>query len=209
MTEVMNAVLEAAGAELAVVVKMNMRDGFHGGLELDEAIQVARLLESLGVNGLVLSGGFVSKAPMYVMRGSMPVKVMAHYMGNPMMRFGTRYFGDLLMKPEPFSEGYFLNDALKIRNSVGLPLIYVGGLKSLDIIEKVLAEGFDFVQIARALIHDPRFVNKLKSGEVSNSGCQSSNYCIARMYSGKMVCFQNDPAGSMEMNNKFSKKNGL
>jgi 2,4-dienoyl-CoA reductase-like NADH-dependent reductase (Old Yellow Enzyme family) len=60
-------------------------------------------------------------------------------------------------------------------------------------IEKVLQGGFQFVQIARALIHDPGFINKLKTGETLNSGCDTANYCIARMYSGKMVCHQHEP----------------
>jgi 2,4-dienoyl-CoA reductase-like NADH-dependent reductase (Old Yellow Enzyme family) len=199
MLEVIREVIDAADSSMAVVVKMNLRDGFSGGMELDESVLVAKLLESEGVDGLVLSGGFVSKAPMYVMRGSMPVKVMAHYMKNPWMKFGTRYFGNLLMKPEPFREGYFLEDALKIRAAVKVPLIYVGGLKSKAMIEKVLDKGFEFVQIARALIHDPAFISKLKTGEVTDSGCESSNYCIARMYSGQMICFQHAPDGRAEM----------
>ena len=208
MIEVIRAVVDAADSKVAVIVKMNLRDGFRGGMELDESILVAKLLENEGVDGLVLSGGFVSRAPMYVMRGSMPVKIMAHYMKNPWMKFGTRYFGNFLMKPEPFSEGYFLEDAKKIRATVQLPLIYVGGVKSKDMIEKVLGSGFDFVQIARALIHDPGFIHKLKTGEIETSGCQSSNYCIARMYSGQMVCFQNEPGGTNEMGAK-GEKNGL
>jgi 2,4-dienoyl-CoA reductase-like NADH-dependent reductase (Old Yellow Enzyme family) len=199
MIEVIRAVMDAAASSMAVIVKMNLRDGFRGGMELDESLLVANLLENEGVHGLVLSGGFVSKAPMYVMRGSMPVKVMAHYMKNPWMKFGTRCFGNILMRKEPFSEGYFLEDALKIRRAVKLPLIYVGGLKSKEMIENVLENGFDFVQIARALIHDPGFINKLKSGEVLISGCQSSNYCIARMYSGQMACYQHEPDGHFWM----------
>jgi 2,4-dienoyl-CoA reductase-like NADH-dependent reductase (Old Yellow Enzyme family) len=199
LVEVIRAVRDAAGPGMAVVVKMNLRDGFRGGMELDESVEVAKLLEAEGVDGLVLSGGFVSKAPMYVMRGSMPVKIMAHYMENPLMKYGTRFFGGILMKPEPFSEGYFLDDALKIRSAVKLPLVCVGGLKSLEMIERVLELGFDFVQIARALIHDPGFVNKLKSGEVVTSGCQTSNYCIARMYSGPMACLQHVAGADAEM----------
>ena len=190
MVEVVREVLDNAGPRMGVVVKMNLRDGFRGGMELNEAIMVARLLEREGVHGLVLSGGFVSKAPMYVMRGSMPIAVMAYYMKNPLMKFGTRCFGRFLMKPEPFTEAYFLEDALKLRAEVKLPLILVGGLKSKKIIEEVLEKGFDFVQIARALIHDLSFINKLRTGEVIESGCQCSNYCIARMYSGEMTCFQ-------------------
>lgn len=43
-------------------------------------IQVAKRLPEFGAHGLVLSGGFVSKAPMYVMRGAMPIRSMSYYM---------------------------------------------------------------------------------------------------------------------------------
>lgn len=199
MTEVIRKVIEASGSSVAVIVKMNLRDGFPGGMEMDESLLVAKMLEKEGVDGLVLSGGFVSKSPMYVMRGRMPVKVMAKYMNNPWMQFGTRFFGNFLMKPEPFNEGYFLEDAMKIRKEVKLALIYVGGLKSKEMIDKTLGMGFEFIQLARVLIHDPAFMNKLKSGELVRSGCESTNYCIARMYSGKMTCYQNEPGGPEEM----------
>ncbi len=194
MREAIQEVMKAAGKDIAVVVKMNLRDGFSGGMELDESIEVARLLESEGVHGLVLSGGFVSKAPMYVMRGRMPVGVMATRLKkDKWMKPFLKWFGSMLIKPEPFSEAYFLEDALKIRKAVSLPLIYVGGLVSLEKIEEVLGKGFEFVQIARALINDPTFINKLKSGEITRSDCQHSNYCIAVMYSEEMRCFQNEP----------------
>jgi len=193
MVEVVREVMKAAGNDIAVVVKMNLRDGFQGGMEIDESIRVAKLLESEGVHGLVLSGGFVSKAPMYVMRGRMLVEVMAaSLVKDRWMKPFLRYFGQFLMKPEPFSEAYFLEDALKIRESVKLPLIYVGGMVTLEKIEEVLNKGFEFIQIARALINDPAFIDRLKSGEITRSGCRHSNYCIAVMYSGKMKCYQHE-----------------
>lgn len=56
MDEVMLEVLKAAGDDMAVIVKMNMRDGFRGGMEINETIGVARRLEQLGAHALVLSG---------------------------------------------------------------------------------------------------------------------------------------------------------
>jgi 2,4-dienoyl-CoA reductase-like NADH-dependent reductase (Old Yellow Enzyme family) len=198
MKEVMVEVMEAAGSDMAVLVKMNLRDGFKGGMEIEESLEVAKELEKMGVHALVLSGGFVSMAPMYVMRGRMPVKVMAHYMHEKWMRPFISRFGELLIKPEPFSEAYFLDDARIIRQNVRLPLVYVGGMVSKEGIEKVLGEGFEFVQIARALIHDPAFINKIKAGELSVSGCKHANYCIAVMYSGKMACYQADKEHSTQ-----------
>ena len=80
MRECMEEVMKAAGSDMGVLVKTNMRDGFKGGMEIDECLQVAKELENLGAHALVLSGGFVSKAPMYVMRGEMPIFSMTYYM---------------------------------------------------------------------------------------------------------------------------------
>ena len=90
-----------------------------------------------------------------------PVRVMARYMENPFMRVATALFGGFLIREVPFRDLYFLDDARQFLKTVRLPLIYVGGIKSLGSIEKVLSEGFSFVQIARALVHDPGFIGKL------------------------------------------------
>ena len=39
MDIVMKEVMKAAGSDMAVLVKMNMRDGFKGGMESEETIQ--------------------------------------------------------------------------------------------------------------------------------------------------------------------------
>lgn len=193
LKEVIREVLHQANGNPAVIVKMNMRDGFFRGSDIGEAIEVAKILEAEGVDALVLSGGCVSKTPMYVMRGKMPITAMAHYMKNPWMKAGSRLFARFLIKPKPFSDAFFLEDALKVRAATRLPLIYVGGLKSGVVIEQVLEKGFEFVQIARALVHDPGFIGKLKTGEISVSECKTANFCIAHMYSGPMICFQRHP----------------
>ena len=191
MRRVITRVLEAAGDDMAVVVKMNMHDGFRRGMQEPECLEVARELERLGVHALVLSAGFVSKAPMEVMRGAMPIKTMAHYMD--MRKFWwlkalVRVFGRVMIPTVPYKEGYFLEDALKFRAAVRLPLIYVGGMVSRRKMEEVLAAGFQGLQMARALVRDTDFVNKLHIGEIDRSPCGHSNYCIGRMYTLEMKC---------------------
>ncbi len=88
----------------------------------------------------------------------------------------------------PYSEGYFLEDAKVFRANLKMPLIYVGGMVSKEKMEEVLNSGFVALQMARALINDTDFVNKLHSGEVTRSECKHSNYCIGRMYTLEMKC---------------------
>ncbi|MBQ4434101.1 MAG: NADH:flavin oxidoreductase [Bacteroidales bacterium] len=190
MRMVIKEVMAAAGDDMAVVVKTNMYDGFKRGLQIPECLEVAKELERLGVHALVLTAGFVSKAPMAVMRGAMPLKTLAYYMDMKKfwwLKLGLKFAGRLMIPTVPFKEAYFLEDAKKFRKELKLPLIYVGGLISKTKMEEVLDAGFNGLQIARALVHDTDFVNKLKAGE-ERSGCKHSNYCIGRMYTLEMKC---------------------
>ena len=188
----MQEALSAARDDMAVVVKTNLRDGFKGGLELDECLEVARELEHCGAHALVLSGGFVSKAPMYVMRGQMPIRSMTYYMKQLWLKWGVRLAGRMMIPTVPFREAYFYEDAMKFRSALHLPLIYVGGLVSREKIDMVLDSGFEFVAMARALINEPDFVNRMRDGAL-RCGCDHVNYCIARMYSREMACYQHTP----------------
>lgn len=190
MEMVMEEVMKAAGNDMAVLVKMNIRDGFRGGMELDESLQVARKLQELGAHALVLSGGFVSKAPMYVMRGEMPIRTMTHYMTCWWLKYGVRLVGKYMIPSVPFREAYFLEDALKFREALDIPLVYVGGLVSRQKIEEVLNHGFEAVQMGRALLNEPDFVNRMRQEENARCNCRHSNYCIARMYTLDMACHQ-------------------
>lgn len=190
MEMVMEEVMKAAGNDMAVLVKMNMRDGFRGGMELDESLQVARKLQELGAHALVLSGGFVSKAPMYVMWGEMPIRTMTYYMTCWWLKYGVRLVGKYMIPSVPFREAYFLEDALKFREALDIPLVYVGGLVSRQKIEEVLNHGFEAVQMGRALLNEPDFVNRMRREENTRCNCRHSNYCIARMYTLDMACHQ-------------------
>lgn len=191
MRLVIEEVLKAAGDDMGVLVKVNMHDGFRRGMQTPECIEVCRELERLGVHALVLSAGFVSKAPMEVMRGAMPIRTLAHYMDMKhfwWLKAMLHLIGRIMIPTVPYSEGYFLEEAKQFRAALKMPLVYVGGLVSKAKMEEVLEAGFTGLQVARALVHDTDFVNKLRSGETTCSGCGHSNYCIGRMYTLEMKC---------------------
>ncbi len=192
MKMVLHEVMRCAGDDMAVVVKTNMYDGFKSGMQEEECLTVAKEIEKCGVHAIVLSAGFVSKAPMHVMRGAMPLKTLRYYM-NPWrywwLKLGIAMVGRLMIPTVPFKEAYFLDTAKHFRAALKLPLIYVGGLVSRKKIDEVLDSGFELVQMARALVHDTDFVNKMKAAdETYRSGCKHSNYCIGRMYTLEMRC---------------------
>ncbi len=196
MTMCINEVMEAAGDDMAVVCKMNMRDGLKNGVSLEEhSIPVARRLQELGVHAIVLSGGLVSATPMYVMRGELPLTTMTHYMDKPWLKYCIRsckpLVRNVMTKPVRYEEAFFLQDALLFREALpDMKFIYVGGLVAGDKINEVLGHGFEAVQMARSLLNEPDFVNRLKEDEHHRCGCRHSNYCIGRMYTLEMACHQ-------------------
>ncbi len=196
MTMCLEEVMKAAGNDMAVVCKMNMRDGLKNGISLEEhSIPVARRLHELGVHALVLSGGLVSATPMYVMRGELPLQTMTHYMDKWWLKYGIRsckpLVRNILTRPVHYEEAFFLEDALKFREAMpDMKFIYVGGLVAGDKINEVLSHGFEAVQMARSLLNEPDFVNRLHEDPHHRCGCKHSNYCIGRMYTVEMACHQ-------------------
>ena len=191
LTEVMEA---AAKDNMAVLVKHNMEDGFRSGIQIPESIEIAKEIEKFGVNGIVLSSGFVSRAPMAVMRGRIPTKTMSYYMGwnEWLQKIVVDLFGKWMIKDYKFEECFFLENAKKFREALKGPLVYVGGIVSREGIEEVLDAGIEMVLMARCLFNDPAFVNKMKEGDITTrSGCDHRDYCIARMYSKDMQCCHN------------------
>ena len=193
MRRVITRVMEEAKDDMAIVVKTNMYDGFRSGMQIDECITVAKELEKLGVHALVLTAGFVSKAPMDVMRGAMPLKTLAYYMDLKKfwwLKIGLHLGGRMVIPTVPYKDAYFSDTAMKFRKELKMPLIYVGGMVDKADMEMVLDSDFVAFQMARALVQDTDFVNKLQSGEVTRSACKHSNYCIGRMYTLDMKCHQ-------------------
>ena len=191
MRRCMDAVVKAGKGKVAIFVKMNTRDGFKGGMEVEDSITVAKELQKCGADALVLSGGFVSRAPMYVMRGQFPVRSIVHYMpwSQWWLKAGVILGGKIVSPTVPFKRLFFLEDALKFRAALpDMPLVYVGGVTTRKDADKVIDSGFQMLQMGRAVLEDTDFVNKMKADENHCSECEHSNFCIGRMYSLSMAC---------------------
>ena len=126
-----------------------------------------------------------------MMRGITPHKELISYQSNMLIKLGMMAFSRIMIKDYPYQEGYFLADALKVRQAVKLPLVYVGGLVSRKKIDEVLDSGFEFVALARALVAEPDFINIIRNNKQHVSKCLRCgpcNSCVATMYVGECRC---------------------
>lgn len=191
-TEVILKVRQAVGPGFPILVKMNQRDGMPGGIEIDDAMTVAKAFENAGASALIPSAGFTSKVPFLMLRGNLPVKEMSNNQPELINRIGLKLFGRFLVPEHPYEPVFLIEGAKKIKSAVSIPVIYIGGADSLEGINQLLENGFVFVQIGRATIQDPDFVKKLKSGENTKSACDHCNRCVAAMDAGGVYCVSNE-----------------
>ena len=189
---VLEAVRNAVGEDFPIMGKMGMTDGVRDGLHIKEAIEVAAMLDQGGIDALICSGGTSSFNPMVYFRGDTLDKGMLEVETNPIAKLGLTVMGKKLFRYYPYEELYFLEDAKRIRDRVNCQMIYIGGCTDLDSLEKVMNEGFDFVQLGRPLIKDPAFVNNAMADRNYRNGCTHCNKCAALIEApGGIYCPEN------------------
>jgi 2,4-dienoyl-CoA reductase-like NADH-dependent reductase (Old Yellow Enzyme family) len=182
--DVAKAVREAVGDRVAVLAKLNMADGVPGGLWVQEAVEVGRLLEADGaLDALELTGGSSFQNPMYLFRGEAPIHEMAAAFPPP-LRLGFKLTAKRFMPEYPFEEAFFLPYARQFRAVLGMPLILLGGVTRLATVHRALAEGFPFVAMGRALLREPDLIARWRHGEAAESLCVHCNKCMPTIYRG-------------------------
>ena len=182
--EVVAAVRNSVGTDTAVVAKLNMVDGFRGGLWIDESVEVGRLLERDGhVDAIELTGGSSHKNPMYLFRGDAPIDDMARAFPQP-IRTGMRLFGRRVFRTYPFEEAYFLPFARQFRAALCVPLVLLGGVNQLETVSTAMREGFEFVALGRALLREPNLLRRWQAGDTTDGLCIHCNKCMPTIYRG-------------------------
>ncbi len=169
------------GEDFPILVKMNTDDYVPGGMDLPEAARVAAILSDIGFAAIETSGG--------------------------MWEALIRDEKDLGWKPLPIpearvrikpgkTEAYFWANAREMKKSVKAPIILVGGIRSLETVEAILAEGnIDFCSMSRPLIREPGLPHRWLHGRAKGPAkCISCNACLPRPGRG-VECRVKEKAG--------------
>ena len=151
LVEILRGVKAVCGRDFPVIVKLNSTDFLEGGLFLEDAVQVALKLEAEGIDGIEASGGMAEAG-----RGS----VWAGLRGED-------------------EEGYFVDNAARIKQAVRVPVFGLGGIRTLAVAEKIVRDGrADLVSLSRPLIRDPFLIKHFREGLAAKSECISCNKCF-------------------------------
>lgn len=177
------AVRRAVRQQVAVTAKLNMTDGIRGGITVDEALTTARWLQDDGgLDAIELTAGSSLVNPVYLFRGDAPVKEFAAAF-KPPLRWGIRMTGHRFFREYPYRDAYLLREARLFRAELTIPLILLGGITNRTTMDLAMAEGFEFVAMARALLAEPDLVNRIAAeGSQVRSACTHCNQCMATIY---------------------------
>ncbi|MCX7708316.1 MAG: NADH:flavin oxidoreductase [Clostridia bacterium] len=179
-----------------ILVKMNAYDGRKNGMRIDEAVHIAGLLEKSGCAAIEVSCGTIEDG-FYASRGEKaPVDAVLEYSYlfrelNPVIKFMARPLVRFMLRSDPKPiYNYNVAAAQQIKERVSIPVIVVGGIKSLeDIADIIGTQKTDFVSMCRPFIIEPNLVKKFKEGTRKESRCIHCNYCSIAQEAQSLRCY--------------------
>ena len=159
---VLDAVREKVGGDFPVLVKLNCGDFMDQGLTTRDAVAVAEMLAQGGIDAIEVSGGLFINPKMSPWR----------------MGINTQE-----------KEAYFQSEAGQFKAKVTVPLILVGGNRSLEKAARIVTGGTaDYISMSRPFIREPDLVNRWKSGDHTKAKCLSDNKCFGPARAGRGIC---------------------
>ena len=162
LLRVVGAVREAVGDNYPVLVKINSQDQLDGGLTPGDMVQACTMLEAVGVDAIELSGG-----TSYVLRTGEMERSWA---------------------PTQNKTVYWRDAAEQYKQEVGVPLMLVGGIRSVETAQELVDGGVaDFVSMCRPFVRAPDLINRWESGASRVSECISCNNCGYATFEGQAL----------------------
>ncbi|UCD85699.1 MAG: NADH:flavin oxidoreductase [Deltaproteobacteria bacterium] len=161
--EIIKRTRELVGPDFPIMIKMNCDDFVDGGLEVSAAIPQAKAIVAAGIDCIEVTGGIGFQS------------------GHMISAIGIN-------KPE--EEAYFLEYSTALKQALEIPIILVGGLRSPEVIERVIRDGgADLVSMCRPFIREPDLIKRWKSGDLTKAACISCGKCSINLFKKQLKCF--------------------
>ncbi|MCB2185489.1 MAG: NADH:flavin oxidoreductase [Deltaproteobacteria bacterium] len=189
LREIIAEVRRQTGADYPLLVKLNAADHTpRPGLTPPLAARYAAWLAELAVAGVEVSGGTAFYSFFQSCRGEVPVEELAAAL-PAWQRPVARYLLGRMRSQEDHTEGYNLPAAALLRPALGpVPLIAVGGLRTREALEGVLArDEARLVSLSRPFLRQPALPRLLARGDLTRVSCTSCNLCLAALVRGEPV----------------------
>lgn len=184
VTEIIKGI--KANTSLPVWIKISAQDNRKNGMNVFSTIEIIKILQSAGLDAVEVSCGTVEDG-MNTMRSKVmpmdavfkyrePIASMPKAINKPILAMAN-LVNPMLKQPSPL-ENFNVENASLIKKQVDIPVIVVGGIHTLDDMEKIVNDGSaDYISMCRPFICEPNLVKKLHSGKADKAQCIMCNYC--------------------------------
>jgi len=159
LLEILQKMRSYLGRNFPILIKLNSEDCIDGGLTVDESLQAALMLQEAGIDAIELSGGTVVT--------------------------GDHARKDINTEAR---EAYWRRAAKVFKAKLDVPLILVGGIRSMELAEKLYDEGYaDYFAMSRPFIREPGLIARWAAGDLRKATCLSDNLCRGPLMDGKAI----------------------
>lgn len=164
LVECIESARNNVGKDFPLIVGLALDHGFPGGRELDETIEIAKKLKEIGIDTLHLRRGSYDNM-------------------------------NLLIPTEYMVDGVSVDYAYKVKKEAGIQVISDGNIGDPVLAEELIGENkLDFVGLARPLLADPEWVNKVRAGKKEDIvPCVRCMQCINRVFFGQYAACSVNP----------------
>ncbi len=164
-------------------------------LTLDDAIEIAKLLEISGCDGIEVSCGASTDGFSTSRCSRLPIhaclKLVSKVRESHILK---RTFLSILMPfmvpcPKPLHD-YNIEAGNTIKQHVGIPVIVVGGIRKRQTMEQVIEDKqADFVSLSRPFIIEPNLVRRFEEKKQQESRCIDCSYCLVGCLEHPVKCY--------------------
>jgi 2,4-dienoyl-CoA reductase-like NADH-dependent reductase (Old Yellow Enzyme family) len=193
LKKIYKACRNQVGDEYPIFIKISAYDNMKNGIKEEEGIIIAEMMSDMGFDAIEVSCG-IGEDGGSTLRGGFPIDVALdtwpmYKKQNALLRFIMRHFGEKIVKPVPFSQGFNRDVAKKIKSKVNVPIFLVGGMIDPSVMVDVIECGdADYISLSRALVNNPKFPNKIQEGNMETSKCIHCNLCLFGVISSQLRC---------------------
>lgn len=138
------------GKNYPIFIKINSSDYIEDGLTFEDSRYITKKLSRLGIDAIEITGGIV------------------HGKLGPQR-------GNIQSKDK---EAYHRNHGINVGNDVNIPIILVGGNRSLEVMDELLkTTKIQYFSLGRPLLREPDLITRWENGNLEKSKCISCNQC--------------------------------
>ncbi len=167
LVEIIKRTRELVGKEYPLLIKMNFDDFVDGGLNIDEAANIAKIIVQAGIDCIEVTGGTLSESPKNIMVKGIDTEE---------------------------KEAYFQSYAKALKEHVSIPVILVGGHRTPGVMERLIEDDItDFVSMCRPFIREPGLIKRWRGGDPKKAKCISCNKCLMNIFKHPLRCYTEKP----------------